>query len=153
MTQRLTAFAGSDSVRRLLPAFVGVAALGGAALAWSVLSPAPQRLLYSDLDDSDRAAITPLLDQAGIRPMVVAEVDDMAMLRLIAREADALTLVPPVVVRDELRSKTLVERCRIPQLRESFFAIVPSRRFPNPLVRELLAQRIDGALKKRDKPL
>jgi flagellar M-ring protein FliF len=66
MTQRLSAFAGSDGVRRLLPAFVGVAALGGAALAWSVLSPAPQRLLYSDLDDSDRAAITPLLDQAGI---------------------------------------------------------------------------------------
>jgi flagellar M-ring protein FliF len=66
MTQRLTAFAGSDGVRRLLPAFVGVAALGGAALAWSVLSPAPQRLLYSDLRDGDRATIAPLLDQAGI---------------------------------------------------------------------------------------
>ncbi|MCB2049253.1 MAG: flagellar M-ring protein FliF [Novosphingobium sp.] len=64
--QRLSAFAATGSVRRLLPAFVGAAALGGAALAWSVLSPAPQRLLYSDLDDSGRAAITPMLEQAGI---------------------------------------------------------------------------------------
>jgi LysR family transcriptional activator of nhaA len=100
---------------------------------------------------SVRAAFDLLLDQASIRPVVVAEIDDMAMLRLIAREADALTLVPPVVVRDELRSRTLVERCRIPQLRESFYAIVPSRRFPHPLVRELLAQRIDGA-PKPDRP-
>jgi LysR family transcriptional activator of nhaA len=81
------------------------------------------------------------MDEAGIRPTIVAEVDDMAMLRLIARESDALTLVPPVVVRDELHAKRLVERCRIPQIKESFFAISPSRRFPNPLVRELLATR------------
>jgi flagellar M-ring protein FliF len=66
MAQRLSAFASSGAVHRLLPAFVGVAALGGAALAWSTLAPAPQRLLYSDLQDTDRAAITPLLDSAGI---------------------------------------------------------------------------------------
>lgn len=66
LPQRLSAFAATGTVRRLLPAFIGVAALGGAALAWSVLSPAPQRLLYSDLDDAGRAAIAPLLDKAGI---------------------------------------------------------------------------------------
>jgi flagellar M-ring protein FliF len=66
LPQRLSAFAATASARRLLPAFVGVAALGGAALAWSALSPAPQRLLYSDLDDAGRAAIAPLLDKAGI---------------------------------------------------------------------------------------
>jgi LysR family transcriptional activator of nhaA len=91
-----------------------------------------------------RAAFDLVVDQAGVRPIVVAEVEDMAMLRLIAREADALTLVPPVVVRDELRAKVLVEHCRIPQIHESFFAIAPSRRFPNPLLRELLERRIDG---------
>jgi hypothetical protein len=35
-----------------------------------------------------------------------------------------------------------VERCRIRQIEESFYAIVPSRRFPNPLVRELVARRL-----------
>jgi LysR family transcriptional activator of nhaA len=51
-----------------------------------------------------------------------------------------VTLVPPVVVREDLKSGALVERCRIPQIRESFYAVAPSRRFPNPLVRELLAK-------------
>jgi LysR family transcriptional activator of nhaA len=72
--------------------------------------------------------------------VVLAEVDDMAMLRLVAREADALTLVPPVVVRDELKAGLLVERCKIPAIHESFYAISPSRRFPNPIVRDLLAK-------------
>ena len=70
--------------------------------------------------------------------MVIAEVDDMAMLRLVAREADALALVPPVVVRDELAAKTLVERCKVPGIHERFYAIVPERRFPDPRVAALL---------------
>jgi LysR family transcriptional activator of nhaA len=97
------------------------------------------RVVLPGVASSMRAAFDLLIDQAGVRPVVVAEVDDMAMLRLLARECDALTLVPPVVVRDELRARVLVERCRIPQIAESFFAISPRRRYPNPLLRELLA--------------
>ena len=92
-------------------------------------------------ESSMRASFDLLLDQAGIRPVILAEVDDMAMLRLLARESDGVTLVPAVVVRDELRQKILVERARIPEVRESFFAITPSRRFPNPLLRELMTAR------------
>jgi len=51
----------------------------------------------------------------------------MAMLRLLAREAEAVTLVPRVVVRDELRTGTLVELHRIRRIRESFYAITPAR--------------------------
>jgi LysR family transcriptional activator of nhaA len=85
-----------------------------------------------------RAAFDALLAQARVQPVVRAEVDDMALLRLLARTAPALTLVPPVVVRDELRARVLVEYCRIAEVRETFYAIAPARRFPNPLVRELL---------------
>jgi len=89
-----------------------------------------------------RAAFDRIVEDAGIRPLIAAEIDDMAMLRLLARESDGLALVPPVVVRDELKNGALVERCRIRQIEESFYAIVPSRRFPNPLVRELVARRL-----------
>jgi len=74
----------------------------------------------------------------GMRPVIAAEVDDMAMLRLLAREGAGLALVPPVVVQGELESAVLVERYRFADLRESFYAISPSRRFPNPVLRELL---------------
>lgn len=88
-----------------------------------------------------RAAFDRLLQAAGVVPHVLAEVDDMAMLRLLARETGALTLVPPVVVADELRSGLLVERCSIPHLVESFYAITATRRFPHPLLREMLGGR------------
>lgn len=95
-------------------------------------------VVLPSLQSSLRVAFDLVLDRAGIRPRILAEVDDMAMLRLIARESPGVTLVPPVVVQDELRRKVLVERCRIPEIRESFHAVTASRRFPNPLVRELL---------------
>jgi LysR family transcriptional activator of nhaA len=98
-------------------------------------------LVLPSLEHSIRGAFDLLLDQAGIRPVIAAEVDDMAMLRLLARESEGLTLVPPVVVRDELESGVLVERCRVPRLSEAFYAVTPSRRFPNPLVRELVHGR------------
>lgn len=95
-------------------------------------------MLLPSLDSDIRVAFDRLLELAGIRPVILAEVDDMAMLRLLARESGALALVPPIVVRDELQSGRLVERCRIPKLTEDFYAIVRSRRFPNPLVQQLI---------------
>ncbi len=78
------------------------------------------------------------LARAAIRPVLLAEVDDAAMLRLLARASDGLTLVPPVVVRDELQDGTLVEHVRVPGLVERFHAITARRRFPNPLLKLLL---------------
>jgi LysR family transcriptional activator of nhaA len=101
-------------------------------------------LIVPSLQSNIRLAFDLLLEQAGIRPHIVAEVDDMAMLRLLARESSGVTLVPPVVVQQELEDRRLVERCRIPQIRESFYAITPSRRFPNPLLRDLLTQLRDA---------
>jgi LysR family transcriptional activator of nhaA len=96
-------------------------------------------LILPSLDSDIRADFDRLLDQAGIRPIILAEVDDMAMLRLLARERDAVALVPPIVVRDELDSQILTELCRIPQLTENYYAILQSRRFPNALLGDLLS--------------
>ena len=95
-------------------------------------------LVLPSLDSNIRAAFDLLLEQHHIRPIIAAEVDDMAMLRLLAREGAGLALVPPVVVRGELESRLLVEHYRIPQIRESFYAITPTRRYPNPIIAEIL---------------
>lgn len=95
-------------------------------------------MLLPSLDSDIRIAFDRTLALANIRPTILAEVDDMAMLRLLARESRGLTLVPPIVTRDELKAGILVEHCRIPDITESFYAIVRSRRFPNPLLAELL---------------
>jgi LysR family transcriptional activator of nhaA len=97
-------------------------------------------VLLPSLDSDVRVGFDRLLDLAEIRPIILAEVDDMAMLRLFARESEGVTLVPPIVVRDELDSGVLVEHCRIPQLTESFYAIIQRRRFPNQLLGDLLTR-------------
>lgn len=99
---------------------------------------ATEPLLLPSLDSDIRVAFDRVLERAGIRPTLLAEVDDMAMLRLLARERDGVTLVPPIVVRDELEAGVLVEYCRIPEVTESFYAIVKRRRFPNQLLMEVL---------------
>lgn len=99
---------------------------------------ATEPLLLPSRDSEIRVAFDRMLETAGIQPVVLAEVDDMAMLRLFAREREGVTLVPPIVVRDELDNGVLVEHCRIPDLNERFYAIVRTRRFPNRLLAELL---------------
>jgi LysR family transcriptional activator of nhaA len=84
-----------------------------------------------------RMAFDGLLETAGVEPIILAEIDDMTMLRLIARESRCLALVPPVVVMDEINAGVLVEHHRFSELKESFYAITRRRRFPNPLLREL----------------
>ena len=95
-------------------------------------------VLLPTLDSALRVAFDQVMERHQIRPTIAAEVDDMAMLRLLAREGAGLALVPPVVVEGELRRRQLVEWHQFTDIRESFYAIRPSRRFPNPLVAELL---------------
>ena len=99
---------------------------------------AREPIVLPSLDSEIRIAFDRIMDLAGIRPIVLAEVDDMAMLRLLARESDGLTLVPPIVVRDELASGLLVEFCPVTALSERFYAITQKRRFPNPLLSTLI---------------
>ncbi len=68
----------------------------------------------------------------------------MAMLRLLARKAIGVALVPPVMVRDELRDGRLREICRVPGLTKRFYAVTLSRQFPNPLVNKLIESAEDG---------
>jgi LysR family transcriptional activator of nhaA len=102
-------------------------------------------LLLPSLDSDIRVAFDRVLELAGIRPTILAEVDDMAMLRLLAREREGVTLVPPIVVRDELETGILVEHCRIPEVTERFYAIIQKRRFPNRLLGELLATGMESS--------
>lgn len=85
-----------------------------------------------------RTGFDALVDRLGVRPNIAAEVDDMAMIRLLAREGIGLAVVPPIVIKDELAKGWLTEIAPVPDLVETFYAVTITRRFPNPLVGELL---------------
>jgi LysR family transcriptional activator of nhaA len=85
-----------------------------------------------------RTGFDALMDRIGVRPQIAAEVEDMAMLRLLAREDAGLAVLPPIVVKDEIAAGTLIEAEQLPGIGASFYAVTIERRFPNPLLRELL---------------
>jgi LysR family transcriptional activator of nhaA len=95
-------------------------------------------LVLPSPESSIRGAFDALVYQLGIVPQVAAEVDDMAMLRLLVRQNAGLGVVPPIVVRDELAAGTLRQVARLPGIKETFFAITLPREFPHPLLAELI---------------
>lgn len=89
---------------------------------------------------SIRIGFDALIQRLGITPTIVAEADDMAMLRLLARQDIGAAVLPPVVVRDELSAGTLIEASPLPDVVESFYAVTIDRRFPNPFLPLILEQ-------------
>jgi LysR family transcriptional activator of nhaA len=97
-------------------------------------------LLLPSANSDIRTAFDLLCEQLDIRFRVRAEVDDMAMLRVLARDTDAVALLPSVVVRDELRDGRLQEYCVVPNLYENFYAITVKRSYQHPLLKALFAR-------------
>ncbi len=95
-------------------------------------------IILPTLGNSIRAECDALAHRLDVRLQIAAEVDDIAMMRLLVREGFALAVLPSIAVRDELASGILIEADALPGLAETFFAVTIGRRFPNPIVRSLL---------------
>ncbi|RUO81222.1 LysR family transcriptional regulator [Idiomarina tyrosinivorans] len=85
-----------------------------------------------------RGAFDMLSTEYQWRPEIIAEADDMAMLRLLVRDSGALAAIPDVVVRDELQSGLLQRYLQLPNVYEQFYAITVKQPFPNTAVSALL---------------
>jgi LysR family transcriptional regulator, transcriptional activator of nhaA len=103
-------------------------------------------IVLPSLDHEFRTAFDVFCEERSLRLTVIAEADDMAMLRVLARELDAVALVPAVVVRDELEDGILQEYCVVPDLFEEFHAISAQRQYQSPLLRTLLARSARAVL-------
>ena len=66
-------------------------------------------------------------EELGISVRPYAEVDDMAMLPLMARDSGGVTLVPEVLVQDELKTRLRQQYCAVPRVFENFYAITMRR--------------------------
>jgi len=100
-------------------------------------------LIVPGADNNIRQAFDQLCEYHKVRPRLVAEVDDMAMMRLLARDSGHFAVLPPVVVRDELRNGDLFDYGALPGVYEEFYAISIRRQFESPALRELLSQPVE----------
>lgn len=100
---------------------------------------ASQPLILPTPGSSVRTGFDALVIQLGINPQIAAEVDDIAMMRLLVREGSALAVLSPIAVTDELASGELIEVGALPGIIETFLAVTIDRRFPNPVIQPLIA--------------
>ena len=62
----MRSFMAQPPVKKALPWFAGVMVAGAGALSWGMLAPAPQRVLYTQLDDNERASVVAALDKGSV---------------------------------------------------------------------------------------
>lgn len=115
-------------------------------------------IIVPTMTSSIRADFDSLASRLGVRPQIVAEVEDMAMMRLLARDDIGLAVLPRIVVKDEIANGLLIEASRLSDMKEVFYAVTMDRRFPNPLIFDLLKSNaktdtrighVDVSMKKR----
>jgi LysR family transcriptional activator of nhaA len=140
--------------RRIARQNVAVIGKAGRRKAFRIpedLKDAP--LLLPGPGNDIRSAFDLMCEQWNLRPVIRAEVDDMAMMRLLVRDSDALAVLPKVVVRDEIDAGVLKEYAVLPGVYENFYAIGVQRQFTPPLLKELLARSEDEVLNAFGKPV
>lgn len=116
----------------------------------------PERLDYptlSELLESEplilptesavRTGFEGLIAKLGISPRVIANVDDMAMVRLLTREGAGVAIAPAVVVADEIKSGVLQSAPFEMNFVEPFYALTIRRKYPHPVLKGLLENMPD----------
>lgn len=111
----------------------------------------PHRLKHKSLDalleneplivpteSSIRLGFQDVMARMGITPRISANVDDMAMVRLLAREDVGLAIAPAVVMADEIASGMLATAKFDLDILEPFYAVTVQRKFPHPALEKLL---------------
>lgn len=94
-------------------------------------------------ESSIRTGFDSLVARLGVTPRIVADVDDMAMVRLLARADVGIAIAPPVVMADEIAAGLLESAPFDLQIFEAFYAVTVTRSFPHPILRELLTGQMD----------
>lgn len=97
-----------------------------------------QPLFLPSRESHVRADFDLMLANAGIEPIIHAEVDDMALLRLLALSGQGLALVSKIVVERDLESRALRFVHRVPGLVEKYFALTVRKRFENEWIGEIV---------------
>ena len=117
----------------------GLSVLGTPALARrcrggfpACLSGAPMLLPTENM--AVRRDLDQWFEARGLRPEVVGEFEDYALLREFGASGEGLFVVPSVVERQLLRSFRLRLIGRVPAVQAHFFAVSLERRIKNPAV-------------------
>jgi len=102
-------------------------------------------MLVTPTNTSLRRSVDGWLDSEGIRPKVVGEFADNALLKVFGRAGVGVFAAPSVVEHDMLGEYGLRVIGRAERIRERFYALTTERRLKNPAVAVILDAARSGA--------
>lgn len=91
-------------------------------------------MLLPTIDTALRGELEAWFQSWGVRPKVVGEFDDSALMKVFGDRGRGIFTAPTVVETDLLRHRELTVLGRIDALRQSFYAISVERRLRHPAV-------------------
>ena len=78
------------------------------------------------------------IESHSIELNVLGEVDDIALLRVLALTGKGIAVVPKLGVQSDIDSKNLVLLHEFKSIKQRFYAITRQKRFPNPIINEIV---------------
>lgn len=87
-----------------------------------------------------RAELNAFMEKTRVSFRIAGEIDDTALLRVLAVRSGAVVAIPEFGVISELRSKEVFLLSRHSAIQQRYYAITRHRKFPNNLVAELIDQ-------------
>jgi LysR family transcriptional regulator, transcriptional activator of nhaA len=70
---------------------------------------------------------------------IAGEMDDIALLRLFAIKSNQIVAIPEMGVLNDLQSKEIIKIAQSSKIKQSFYAITRSRKYPNQHVKNLIS--------------
>jgi LysR family transcriptional activator of nhaA len=88
-------------------------------------------------DSEIRSGLDRWFKSNEVEPNIKGEIEDMALMRLMAMSGQGIVLAPEIIAIDELRNGTLKVFHRFEEMKEYYYAITPDRKFKNTIVDEM----------------
>lgn len=80
-----------------------------------------------------RIQIDAYFERHKLKPNIVGEVDDIALLRLLALSTDCLVAIPQTGIAEDLALKSVRIVHRFTDIKKNYYAITRQQKFPNPV--------------------
>lgn len=96
------------------------------------------RVFVPSLNLESRSEFDHYIESKNIRLSVSGELDDVALLRMLALTGKGLVVIPRLGVSNDIENGSLVVLHEFKSIKQRFYAITRQKKFPNPIINDLL---------------
>ncbi len=101
---------------------------------------AKKRVFLPGKNFEARPELDAFLDSTKINFDVAGEIDDIALLRILAIQSDEIVAIPEMGIKNELKSKELIILENKNRIFQKFYAITRSKKMPSKMISSLINQ-------------